>query len=138
MISEIGVKVKASREELKKNQREFAEELNIAQSALSNLESGKPVPLTLEKIEFLCDYIGIAHNRKKLLEAKKGKKEEELNSTSDNDAVNGKTAALEQSTILKELKGRYQENIELATKYMIAANVYQEVIDIIKESELDG
>ena len=70
MTTAIGNQMKWTREEEGKSQRKMAEELGVAQSALSQLENGRPASLNIEKIEFICDYLGIEHTKKKLKEAK--------------------------------------------------------------------
>lgn len=163
MTTAIGNQIKRKREEEGKSQREMAEDLGVAQSALSQLENGKPASLNIEKIEFICDYLGIEHTKKKLKEAKEGsvtetpgpekptkpERQKEATKTKPISVRKWQNLMLKQKkpngelykeksesesieTILEKLQQKYGESMDLATKYLSEANVYADVIEMIK------
>ena len=139
MTTTIGNQIKRKREEEGKSQREMAEDLGVAQSALSQLENGKPASLNIEKIEFICDYLEIEHTKKKLKEAKEGTPgpEKPTNPGRQKEATKTKPIKEESEsesieTILEKLQQKYGESMDLATKYLNEANVYADVIEMIK------
>ena len=143
MTTAIGNQVKRKREEEGKSQREMAEDLGVAQSALSQLENGKPASLNIEKIEFICDYLGIEHTKKKLKEAKEGSvteipgpekptKPERQKEAKKTKPIKEKSESESIETILEKLQQKYGESMDLATKYLSEANVYADVIEMIK------
>ena len=143
MTTAIGNQIKVKREEQDKSQRKMAEELGVAQSALSQLENGKPVHLTIEKIEFVCDYLGIEHTKKKLKEAKEGSvieipgpekptKPERQKEATKTKPIKEESESESIETILEKLQQKYGESMDLATKYLSEANVYADVIEMIK------
>ena len=143
MTTAIGNQIKRKREEEGKSQREMAEDLGVAQSALSQLENGKPASLNIEKIEFICDYLGIEHTKKKLKEAKEGSvtetpgpekptKPERQKEATKTKPIKEKSESESIETILEKLQQKYGESMDLATKYLSEANVYADVIEMIK------
>ena len=143
MTTAIGNQIKRKREEEGKSQRKMAEDLGVAQSALSQLENGKPVHLTIEKIEFVCDYLGIEHTKKKLKEAKEGSvietpgpekptKPERQKEATKTKPIKEESESESIETILEKLQQKYGESMDLATKYLSEANVYADVIEMIK------
>lgn len=143
MTTAIGNQIKRKREEEGKSQRKMAEELGVAQSALSQLENGKPASLNIEKIEFICDYLEIEHTKKKLQEVKDGVLEEAIKSekptkpeplatTVETKPIKNNSSNGTIEEILKKLQRKYTENMDLATKYLSEANVYADVIEMIK------
>ena len=143
MTTAIGNQIKRKREEEGKSQGKMAEELGVAQSALSQLENGKPASLNIEKIEFICDYLGIEHTKKKLKEAKEGSvietpgPEKPTKLERQKEATKAKPIKEESEsgsieTILEKLQQKYGESMDLATKYLSEANVYADVIEMIK------
>ncbi len=143
MTTAIGNQVKRKREEEGKSQREMAEDLGVAQSALSQLENGKPASLNIEKIEFICDYLGIEHTKKKLKEAKEGSvtetpgpekptKPERQKEATKTKPIKEESESESIETILGKLQQKYGESMDLATKYLSEANVYADVIEMIK------
>jgi transcriptional regulator with XRE-family HTH domain len=143
MTTAIGNQIKRKREEEGKSQREMAEDLGVAQSALSQLENGKPASLNIEKIEFICDYLGIEHTKKKLKEAKEGSvietpgpekptKPERQKEATKTKSIKEESESESIETILEKLQQKYGESMDLATKYLSEANVYADVIEMIK------
>ena len=143
MTTAIGNQIKRKREEEGKSQREMAEDLGVAQSALSQLENGKPASLNIEKIEFICDYLGIEHTKKKLKEAKEGSvtetpgpekptKPERQKEATKTKPIKEESESESIETILEKLQQKYGESMDLATKYLSEANVYADVIEMIK------
>ena len=143
MTTAIGNQIKRKREEEGKSQREMAEDLGVAQSALSQLENGKPASLNIEKIEFICDYLGIEHTKKKLKEAKEGSvietpgpekptKPERQKESTKTKPIKEESESESIETILEKLQQKYGESMDLATKYLSEANVYADVIEMIK------
>ena len=143
MTTAIGNQIKRKREEEGKSQGKMAEELGVAQSALSQLENGKPASLNIEKIEFICDYLGIEHTKKKLKEAKEGSvietpgpekptKPERQKEATKTKPIKEKSESESIETILEKLQQKYGESMDLATKYLSEANVYADVIEMIK------
>lgn len=134
MTETIGKQIKRIREEQKQSQKSLAEELGINAAILSQLETGKQVDTNVEKIEFVCDYLGIPHTNKQLQAAKYGK---ELETPMEKvETVGPKEITVEEGkeddSLLKMLEGKRQHSIELSDRHMIAAEVYQEVIDLIE------
>ena len=143
MTTAIGNQIKRKREEEGKSQRKIAEELGVAQSALSQLENGKPASLNIEKIEFICDYLEIEHTKKKLKEAKEGSvietpgpekptKPERQKEATKTKPIKEESESESIETILEKLQQKYGESMDLATKYLSEANVYADVIEMIK------
>ena len=143
MTTAIGNQIKRKREEEGKSQREMAEDLGVAQSALSQLENGKPASLNIEKIEFICDYLGIEHTKKKLKEAKEGSvietpgpekptKPERQKEATKTKPIKEESESESIETILEKLQQKYGESMDLATKYLSEANIYADVIEMIK------
>ena len=143
MTTVIGNQIKRKREEEGKSQGKMAEDLGVAQSALSQLENGKPASLNIEKIEFICDYLGIEHTKKKLKEAKEGSvtetpgpekptKPERQKEATKTKPIKEKSESESIETILEKLQQKYGESMDLATKYLSEANVYADVIEMIK------
>ena len=143
MTTAIGNQIKRKREEEGKSQGKMAEELGVAQSALSQLENGKPASLNIEKIEFICDYLGIEHTKKKLKEAKEGSvietpgpekptKPERQKEATKTKPIKEESESESIETILEKLQQKYGESMDLATKYLSEANVYADVIEMIK------
>ena len=143
MTTAIGNQIKRKREEEGKSQREMAEDLGVAQSALSQLENGKPASLNIEKIEFICDYLRIEHTKKKLKEAKEGSvtetpgpekptKPERQKEATKTKPIKEESESESIETILEKLQQKYGESMDLATKYLSEANVYADVIEMIK------
>lgn len=143
MTTAIGNQIKRKREEEGKSQGKMAEDLGVAQSALSQLENGKPASLNIEKIEFICDYLGIEHTKKKLKEAKEGSvietpgpekptKPERQKEATKTKPIKEKSESESIETILEKLQQKYGESMDLATKYLSEANVYADVIEMIK------
>ena len=143
MTTAIGNQIKRKREEEGKSQGKMAEDLGVAQSALSQLENGKPASLNIEKIEFICDYLGIEHTKKKLKEAKEGSvietpgpekptKPERQKEATKTKPIKEESESESIETILEKLQQKYGESMDLATKYLSEANVYADVIEMIK------
>jgi transcriptional regulator with XRE-family HTH domain len=143
MTTAIGNQIKRKREEEGKSQKKMAEDLGVAQPALSQLENGKPTSLNIEKIEFICDYLEIEHTKKKLKEAKEGSaietpgpekptKPERQKEATKTKPIKEESESESIETILEKLQQKYDESMDLATKYLNEANVYADVIEMIK------
>lgn len=131
-MTKIGKQIKEKREQANKSQKEFAEELTIAQPLLSRIENGHPVALSIQKLEFVCDYLEIEHTKKELKALKEGdtpvKQPKPTKKSTPKAGTNN-------DKLLSKLKRKYHKNLDISTKLLIAANVYQEVIELVEELE---
>lgn len=141
----LGETIKTIRENKNKTQREFADELTIPQSQLSYIENGRKTSLTIEKLEFVCDYLEIRHNKKQIKQLKEGIPEQGKQQEEVKEHLEGLKTMKEikdkrsYKQVAKTLEDRLQESEKKVEEYQhkidsqkIAVDIYREVIELLE------